>query len=108
MATRSRRGPRQPALEAPMRLKSAHTWLLLLAVAAMASAALLATPAAAQQKISWKHSDCTDKMDPANVKCTPLIPVTAEPGETISLTITNTCPDDFTYTTVPLPLMGED
>lgn len=67
-------------------------------------ACVFVSPASAQERVTWNHSDCTAEMTLADVKCTPLFPISAQPGEMITLTITNTCPDDFDYTVVSLPV----
>lgn len=60
--------------------------------------------ASAQQTISWNHASCKGAMTLSDVACTPVFQRTAQDGEKITLRITNTCPNDFEYTVVPVPL----
>jgi hypothetical protein len=60
---------------------------------------------AAQHKVEWNHEECG--ADAAAAECNPVLQVTAEHGEVITLTIKNTCPTAFSYTVVAIPRAPE-
>lgn len=82
------------------------------AAALVVGLAVAVTPAAgsAQVQKSWDHASCTRAKAnaAASAECTPVFTVDVEPGETIQLTIRNTCPDEFTYSVVAVRRPADD
>lgn len=68
---------------------------------ALSSAALV--PKLQAQELEWDHAKCDASLTLQDSKCTPILRVVASPGETIKLTIKNTCPESFTYSFVSVP-----
>ena len=91
-------------MHCPLRFVAAKSSAFLAILSAFALATSPAPAGAQEQSISWDHAECKVEMEIDDPACTPLFNVNAQPGETITLTVKNTCPEDFEYQTIPLPI----
>lgn len=82
-------------------------WATGIMMGSFGAVTLFARAADAQQVIEWNHAECTTKMAATDAKCTPVRSVSAQDGEKIAVNIKNTCPDEFTYTIVPIDIPKE-